>query len=395
MTPVENVEFLIKKYFCKDVNIKDKTISNNSIGALARKNEFIDFTDNFEKRLERLSKNVTDEEQRKEIIEKIKNLAEKTDYKWSGPYSELVALDFFINSGFIADFKFVNKVNTVDYPNSIAARINRKTIDIDFSFSLEGEQYFTDIKSLIPTQNELLDVIINNVQEKLNIKGILIGVDEVSPILIFDLQKVIDDEKKCIEEKILEAIKNKQNRISYTTKNKVTYNFNISYDGFLSVSKVSNPYTLANFDKYKYFNYLDKLLDSEYSLLTFVINPWFNNEQKSFCNFSRTYYRSVCRRIFIEFKNDNTPLSQYQYFEYIKNKSITFSDVSTSIAGLLFIEDNSIKKLPKNSLYNGYLYLNPNYKNKTPLSRCNFYSYLDNPPISKIIEIDDFLDDNY
>ena len=136
MNSVENIEMLIKKYFNEGVAIRDKTVSNNCIGALTNENNFEVFKSNFEERLKRIADKVTDTSQRKEIVEKIKNIAEKTGYKWSGPYSELVALDFFLSCGCLDNPRFINLFDISQYPNSLAARNKRKTIDIDFSFEL-------------------------------------------------------------------------------------------------------------------------------------------------------------------------------------------------------------------------------------------------------------------
>ncbi len=40
INPVENIEFLIQKYFAQKVLIKDKTITNNCIGALVAENNY-------------------------------------------------------------------------------------------------------------------------------------------------------------------------------------------------------------------------------------------------------------------------------------------------------------------------------------------------------------------
>ena len=146
INPVENIEFLIQKYFAQKVLIKDKTITNNCIGALVAENNYDDFKRNFEERLQRLSLKFTDSEQRKEIVEKIKNLAETTGRKWSGAYSELVALDYFLNSDYIINPKFINKFSVSEYPDCLAAKNNKQTIDIDFSFELKCKKFYTDIK---------------------------------------------------------------------------------------------------------------------------------------------------------------------------------------------------------------------------------------------------------
>ncbi|MBO5608332.1 MAG: hypothetical protein J5930_10650 [Treponema sp.] len=394
MTAIENIEALIKKYFGEDIRISDRSLSNNCIGALVDTNNFQEFTKNFEGRLQRLSEKVTDSVQRKEVIEKIKNLAEKTGYKWAGAYSELVALDFFLGSGYIDNPKFINRFDISHYPHSLAAMNSRKSIDIDFSFDLRLKKYYTDIKSLIPTQVEILDMIIDNVLQKSEKKNVLIGVDDLKPDSLVNFQDVINKEKDKIEKILLDGIKSGKTHIIYTTTKGFSYNFNISYSGMLSTMQTKDPYELAKFDKYKYLNYYNKLLDTDYSLLTFVVNPWFNNQIGDFCNFNKLYYRSVSRRVFIEFKNDITPAASI--FKEIKNKSkITISDISTSIAGILFIEDKSVKKDEDDILYKVYLYLNPNYKNKTPLTNYDFASAFNKGTLFELMEIDDFREDNY
>ena len=393
MNAVENIEFLVKKYFGEDIVIGDKSVTNNCISALVNENNFQEFKKNFEERLERLSNKISDISQRRDIIEKVKNLAEKTGYKWSGAYSELVALDFFLASDYIMEPRFINHFDVFNYPNCLAARNNRLNIDIDFSFELRLNKYFTDIKSLIPTQIEVLDIIIDNVIKKSSNKKILIGVDDFKPESLIDFQEVVAKEKKSIEDELLKAIQTNETRLMYKTNKGFQYNFNISYDGMLSTMHSKSPYELAKFDKYKYLNYYDKLLDKDYSFLTFVVNPWFNRQLNDFCNFNEFYYRSVSRRVFCEFKNDNTPAGMY--FNDIKNLSITISDISKSIAGILFIEDKSVKKDPDGLLYKSYLYLNPNYKNKRPVTEFDFASAFEYSKISKMMMIEDFQDDNY
>lgn len=392
MNAVENIEYIIKKYFNEEIVIRDKTLTNNCIGALVNENDFEEFKESFNERINRLADKILDSNQRKEVIEKIKNLAERNEYKWAGAYSELVALDFFLSSDYIMNSRFINHFDISKFPNSLAAKNGKKTIDIDFSFELRAKRYYTDIKSLIPTQIEVLDTIIDNVIKKSSNKKILIGIDNFKPESLIDFQKVVDNEREFIESELFEGIQANKSRITYTTKKGFLYDFIISYDGMLSTMHSKSPYELARFDKYKYLNYSNKLLDKDYSFLTFVVNPWFNRQIDDFCNFNEVYYRSVCRRVFMEFKNDATPAGKY--FKDIKNHSITISDISQNIAGILFIEDKSVKK-DDGLLYKSYLYLNPNYKNKQPLSTYDFASVFESSVISKMMMIDDFQDDNY
>lgn len=388
MNAVENIERLIQKYCGENMSIADKGVTNNCIGALVRNDLFEEFKDNFELRLGRLSKKVNDASQRREIAIKIKNLAEETGYKWSGAYSELVALDFFLDSPGIKNWKFINKVNADNYPGSLAKRNGKKCIDIDFSFELNKTRIFTDIKSLVPTQIEVLDGIMESVLRKSGCAGVLMGVDDFKPESLPDFQGVIANEKQQIEMALLNGIRNQQTRIAYTTSTGFMYHFNISYNGLLSTMHLKNPEELAELDKWKYLNYYSKLLDRDYSFLTFVVNPWFNEQVNDFGDFNKIYYRDVCRRVFMEFKNDARPAQQF--FRDITNKTITFGDISENIAGILFIEDKSIKKDETGLLYKGYLFLNPNYKNQRPLSAAEFSSAFGRGVLSAIIDIEDF-----
>ena len=389
--PVENIEYLVNKYFGETINIKNKSLVNCCISALVDKTSYREFSFNFEERLKRLSKKITDKEQRKQVVEKIKNIAEKTGYKWSGAYSELVALDYFLDSDYLMNHKFINIFNASDFPCSLPARNGRKTIDIDMSFDLRENHYFTDVKSLIPTQIEILDTIIEDVSKKN--PNVLIAVNNYKPESIIDFQNVIENEKNKIKDEIIKGIETKQTHISYTTEKGFVYEFVISYKNVLSAVHVKSSYELAKKDKYKYLNYHSKLLNKDYSFLTFVVNSWFNRILDSYDDFDQIYYRSVSRRVFMEFKNDKTLAKNY--FKDIKDTTITVADISTSIAGILFIEDKSVKGDGDGLLYKSYFYLNPNYKWKKALTERDFASAFSCSTFSELSYIDDFQDDNY
>ena len=390
---VENIERLVKEYFEEKVEISDKTVTNNCIGALVNENNYDEFKRNFEERLSRISSKITDSSQRENVVDKIKNLAEEKGYKWSGPYSELVALDFFLSSDYIAEPCFINCFESSRYPESLPARNKRKTIDIDFSFEFKTNKFYTDVKSLIPMQIEIFDTIIDNVIKEIPNKRILIGVDDLKPESMIDFQKVVQNEKAAIERELLKGIQSSKNKVIYTSQEGIQYVFRISYNGILTTMHSKSPYELARFDKYKYLNYYNKLLDTDYTLLTFVLNPWFNRQIDDFACFNEIYYRSVCRRVFMEFKDDKTPANTL--FKSIKDITITISDISRNIAGILFIEDKSVKKDDDGLLYKAYLYLNPNYKNKDSLKEHDFSSAFDYSSFAKMMKIDDFQDDNY
>ena len=78
-----------------------------------------------------------------------------------------------------------------------------------------------------------------------------------------------------------------------------------------------------------------------------------------------------------------------------KTEKIKVCDVSKSIAGIVFIDDNSVRSKYYKSLYSAYIYLNPNYKNKTPLSIRSIEKFFRNKYEVQIKDFDDFKWDNY
>ncbi len=82
------------------------------------------------------------------------------------------------------------------------------------------------------------------------------------------------------------------------------------------------------------------------------------------------------------------------HFPKMKNYSISIAEISNSIAGVLIIEDNSIVQ-KSNKLYDVYMYLNPNYKCKKPLSVFDLQSLFSGSKLCELKDMDDFFDDNY
>ena len=95
MTDVENIEKIIHDVFGVEKRIKNKKNTNSCISPLnkAVKNYF---AFNFLNRLYRLQKRFSGRDaETNDICEKIKNIGEAKEHQWAGPYSELVALDFY------------------------------------------------------------------------------------------------------------------------------------------------------------------------------------------------------------------------------------------------------------------------------------------------------------
>lgn len=393
-TAIEKYEFIVKKYLNIDLEIKDKTNRNNCIGPFIYHDMFNKYKTNFCRRLKRLSKIITETDELEELKHKLHDLATEDRYKWSGPYSELVALDFYSDSRFVHDLKYINTINANTESNSLAERNGKQTIDIDISFSYAVIDIFTDVKSYIPTHIEILDSIIEDVQ-KVTKRKLLIGVDNLQSDSFLNIRKELCSNQNNIKNTLITAINNEAPNVTYVTSSGQNYDFKICYcdkgQNTLLTERCINPYELASNDKYKFLNYSNKLLKSTYSFLTFVLNPWFNKED---FDLDKTYFRSVARRVFIELGKDNTIAREY-FKKENPNNTIKFSDISNNIAGIVFIKDNSVTATKRNFLYEGYIYLNPNYSNKKPLSVYDLDVIFQGSSLCKIIDMDDFQYDNY
>lgn len=395
---VENYKNLIQSIFNESISISPQfsNNTNNCIGALFVNDSFKEFSKNFKERLQRLKNAYTTLDEKKEVLEKIKNIAEEEGVGWAGPYSELVVLDLLSDLPYIRD-KDIIKVKDLkidDKPNSLAERDGQSKIDIDVNFKYKFYDFFADIKSFKPNDLEILNKILDEVRKKSS-KKILIGIDNFISYGFCETNKLLPQKMKEIVQYLLEEINNNSKYVTYEFDSKYKYSFRIEYlesNNTLMTESTKSPYQLATADSFKLLNYSNKLLPSDYSFLILVKNPWFNCEIDDFCSFNKIYYRSLCRRLFIEHGKDNTPAKMH--FPKMKNYSISIAEISNSIAGVLIIEDNSIVQ-KSNKLYDVYMYLNPNYKCKKILSVFDLQSLFSGSKLCELKDMDDFFDDNY
>lgn len=398
MSQVEYYKKLIEEIFNIKVKFSDTRITNNCIGALKNHDNYKVFHENFIARLRRLNSYFqTSPKQIKEIIDTAKQIGQAKGYKWSGPYSELVALDYWIQFENISNIKFPDRGKVEDFPDSLAKRIGQKEIDIDLSLDLATKRIYSDVKSMIPTHIELADLILNRLQ-KVTSKSFLIGVDDIYD---FDYLRTKSDLVKEIRNgDLLNELKNciNQNKkyLSKTLSSGEKIDFRISYpkpgkkNNVLTTMRVMDPYKLADNYKYKVLDYYNKLLVKEPSLITFVINPWFNQELNSDKKFLEVFLRSLSRRIFIELNKDKTDLAIL--FPELSGNNITIEEVSKKISGIVFIYDESITK-EEEEINDVYIYLNPNATNKILKERD--FNILTWTPEKNQPFIDDFSHDNY
>lgn len=397
MTDVENLEKIIFDIFGIKKVIKNKKNSNKCIRPLNRYPLNM-FAFNFMNRLSRLKKKYSAFPDELEIIaERVKNLGEAGDSGWAGPYSELVALDFY---GQFSDFfstSYTNKLKICDHPESIPALNGQKeTIDIDLRLNLPKCTVYTDVKSFNCVHQQIFERIFESVEEFAfrELKGnIMIGVENLSPLDYVKVKKNLPPKIHEIEETLKKAVMERKNFVRYVSGKDLHFNFKINWTSEISLVKEYSPFAMAQAYKYKFLDYGSKLLDTSYSMITMVKNPWFNAETVDFGWFNNIFYRSLSRRTFMELSKIKEPAADFS--DIYKTNKITVDTVSRNLAGIIFIDDNSTRSKYYKSLYSAYIYLNPNYKNLPPLSIQNLEKYFRNSFQVQIKDFDDFKWDNY
>lgn len=394
MTDVENLEKIIFDVFGARKAIKDRGNTNDCISPLNKRRLNL-FAYNFLNRLYRLRRKF-DARPRElgEICEKIKNIGEAKNSRWAGAYSELVALDFFAQFGFGIDY--INILDIRGRRKSIPFRMGqRAAIDIDLCLSAKDMRLYTDVKSFNCVHTNIFDEIFAQVESfalgTLG-KSVLLGVDNLSSIDYVDVKSKLGVKRRSIERSLKAAVE-KNLRVLVFESDGLAFTFRIGYSDTISTVKEFSPFAQAEAYKFKFLDYGNKLIDDEYSLITMVKNPWFNKETVDFGDFNNLFYRSLSRRTFMElfrmrgrardFSRGNIP------------PGIRVREISESIAGIIFIDDNSLSARDGRELYSAYIYLNPNYKNKPPLTIRQLEKCFRTERETQIKDFDDFRWDNY
>ncbi len=397
MTDVENIQLLIKRIFGVNKDIKNKLNTNKCISPLNHRPYNL-FARNFVARLKRLNLQFKDDKRTiNEIADKVKNIGEAHNSQWAGPYSELVALDFY--NQFREFFKqtYINILPVKEHPSSIPALNGQKEqLDIDLCLHLRNFDIFTDVKSFNCVHQNILDEVFEAVEEFAMLslkKSVMIGVDNLSSIDYSDVKLHLGHEKKKIYRLLALAVNDDKRLVEYESHDGIKFTFRIEYSDMISTVKEYSPFAMAEAYKYKFLDYGSKLIGDEYSVITMVRNPWFNQETVDFGDFNNMFYRSLARRTFVELNRIEESASKFS--RSYGNDEIKVCHIARNLAGIIFIDDNSSFTRKQPQLYNAYFYLNPNYKPDNPLTIRNLEKFFRNNLECQIKDFDDFKWDNY
>ncbi len=397
MTDVENLQALIRGIFGVEKVIKNKNSTNKCISPLNCQPPSL-FAENFVKRLERLNRKFKkDARTINEITEKIKNIGEAKNSGWAGPYSELVALDFYSQFSDAFGLSYINILPVSEHKTSVPAIIgHRQTIDIDLCLHLRHYGIFTDVKSFNCIHQNILEEVFESVEEYALLslkKSVMIGVDNLSSLDYSEVKAHLGFEKTKIFKALTQAVSQNKKLLKYESQSGISFTFRIQYSDTITTVREYSPFAMAEAYKYKFLDYGSKLLDNEYSVITIVKNPWFNSETVDFGDFNNLFYRSLARRTFVEL-NRITEKAAVHSAVY-NSTELTVKEVAQNLAGIVFIDDNSTTQKMQKNLYRAYFYLNPNYKNKSPLTIRSMEKYFRNKWQVQLEDFDDFKWDNY
>lgn len=397
MTDIENLEQIISRTFGIQKTIRNKANTNSCISPLNRSPRNL-FAKNFLARLERLNQKFKgDFPALNDIAERVKNIGEARNSGWAGPYSELVALDFYSQFSDFFSLSYINQLPIKNHRKSIPARNGQKeVIDIDLCLHLRHDLVFTDVKSFNCIHQNILDEVIETVEEYSLVtlgKSVMIGVDNLSSLDYTEVKSHLGYEKRKIYYELTNAVSENRRVLHYESKTGIVFTFRIEYSDSISTVKEYSPFAMAEAYKYKFLDYGSKLLDDQYSMITMVRNPYFNDETVDFGDFNNMFYRSLARRTFIELNRMKDDAARYSS-SYGQGR-IRVRDVAKNLAGIIFIDDESPGEEDEAKLYAAYVYLNPNYAVKKPLTIRKLEKYFRNERESQIKDFDDFKWDNY
>ncbi|MBS1974390.1 MAG: hypothetical protein JST13_08550 [Bacteroidetes bacterium] len=320
----------------------------------------------------------------KEILVQVNLIADNSN--WEGAFAELAAYDQF-NQDILKHRTYIhNPVQpNVTLPNSdsLAAECDKHETNLD-GFVEDRPLYF-DVKCFKDNVTEILEGIYKDLKKHLKTKDIYILAEHAS--------EVPYDDYKINRMRLLNELK-----AGITLTKKPTYlkskvipnlSFRIRWGAGVSTSvKTYSPFKHAENYHMTVFNYANKLMKNDPTVIVLVVFPWYNLVVTDFSNSNLDLYRAMSRRVFCQYKHDTT---LFKTFNAKFTGTQTIYEVSNLVSGIIFLEDNTILgKDPSATNVRSFVYLNPNAVNKVSKSLADDYiRALHNTAY------DDFQNDNY
>lgn len=379
LTDIQNYARLIKLVFGDQASINTLINDTNTvIRALNVKSS--KFKRNFLARLRRLYNIYKDDPQNlEELIVQVKEIASTKN--WHGAFAELVAYDHLCDRDFLYSTIILN--HNIDGTHTYAQQLGKSVTNVD-GF-IECFNLYFDVKCFKDNVKEILGGIIEQFKKKNGLESLHIAPEFESYVSYDDFQKNRLNLLTELEDRITLGT-----RITYLNSAVIPgLSYRILWEKGISITESTyNPFKHAeNFHK-TVFNYANKFVKNQRTIIVFVVFPWNNLIISNFSNYNIQFYRAFARRVFCQYRYDT---SRFSSFNLSFTGTETIFDVSKDLSGIIFLEDTTILgKKPSDRNVKSYVYLNPNANNKISRSLAHDYLiFLGNS------DYDDFENDNY
>lgn len=387
MTALQNYSQLIDTIFGKGTTTFDtsKDIYNHVIGALNNPTNYNEFIANFSSRLKRLKKIYSNHASYlTEIKVQVNEIASVKN--WEGAFAELAAYDF-LNSDILSNNTYIqNPIQpNITLPNSksFALELGKAATNLD-GFVEEVNLYF-DVKCLKDNVTEILKGIYNDLKTHLGINEIYISAEHELNLSYNDFQ----NKRAQLLDELKSELNTKTKKTFFQSKVVSNLTYRILWgSGVLTAERSYHPFSHAKNYHKTIFNYANKFIKDEPTVIVMVVFPWYNLVVSDFENSNIRFYRSLSRRVFCQYINDTT---KFKSFNTSFTGEQTIFEVSKNLSGIIFLEDNTILSKEQNKTnVKSFVYLNPNAIKpiKSSIAK-HFIMDLNNS------EFDDFEFDNY
>jgi len=381
MNATESYKQLVEEHFGQgSATFKSDLPPNNVTGALVRTDQYSKFREGFIARLSRLAARYpTENPFRSSILEAANNIPQPKT--WEGAYSELAGVDFFnTDADWLRDS--IELSRTVPASETLAEAIGMKNVNFDGHYPEFGVSF--DVKVLQDKIGNMLEGLIAGVKKRISEPDLAIqpefpidmdfhDYDGKHQQLIGELELELraGHESGCVQSKVVSGL---------------TYRYRRT-PGLLMANSCYNPYEHARNHHWLLFQHLKKFSRNYPSVIVFVSFPWFSESILSGdTSPNEVFYRAFARRFFCQYKDDQTPATK------LLGKidgTVTMSDVSRSLSGVIFLEDHIIMEGDDTEKrMRAYAYFNPNANHRLPRQYRHHLEALR-------AYIDDFEADNY
>ena len=353
MTGIEKYAELINNIFGIGSATFDVSYNkyNHVIGALGSPDQFTAFKSNFEERLRRLAILIQiDVSLKKDILSTINRIATS---EWDGAYAELCALDYFLSHS-LKSPGYVLLDNTTCAEDTIASDMGMKNANHDMYFTTFN--VCMDTKLLSDKIGDILKGICKNFKSIKNFPNLTI----LPSYSLDDDFSIYQNNRKQLLEEMIENFDNQSYNLTEFSSRVIhglSYKFQWQ-SGFSFTESEYSPIQHARNNHHLLFAHAKKFSKIEPTVIVFVIFPWSGEHVFPFEDSKRAFFKEFGDNFFSGYISSS---EQAKNFNNKIKTSISVSDLTKHLSGIMFLEDNCILAENANDInVNASFYWNPN-----------------------------------